>query len=161
MAACSDLLPTGAFPDVGFSWLAWIGIVPLLAAISQPLVARESGLSFLAGMTQLPHTLSIRVPLCPMRTYGRLPWPVACHSGPYWRPAWPCFLRAFTAPLSAACGHDRYSPLFLAPTFGGLRISSVVFPERELSVRMVDTPSTRNCISFQISISLGAVRCFF
>jgi apolipoprotein N-acyltransferase len=74
MAVCSGLLLTGAFPDVGFSWLAWIGIVPLLTAVRNLPWRRGFGLGFLAGMA---HFLTLVYWVAyTMRTYGHLPWPV-------------------------------------------------------------------------------------
>ncbi len=74
LAAGSGLLLTGAFPDAGFSWLAWFGIVPLLLAIHNLSWRKAFGLGFLAGMV---HFLTLVYWIAyTMRTYGYLPWPV-------------------------------------------------------------------------------------
>jgi apolipoprotein N-acyltransferase len=74
MAAFSGLLLTGAFPDIGLSWLAWIGLVPLLFAVRNLPWFRGFGLGFLTGMV---HYLTLIYWIAyTMRTYGHLPWPV-------------------------------------------------------------------------------------
>lgn len=74
MAACSGLLLTAAFPDIGYSGLAWIGVVPLLLAVRNLPWRKGFGLGFLAGMA---HYLTLVYWVAyTMRTYGHLPWPV-------------------------------------------------------------------------------------
>ncbi len=72
LAAVSGLLLTASFPKIGLDWLAWIALVPLLAALAD-LSARESfRIGFIAGLVHYLTLLYWVVPV--MRTYGYLPW---------------------------------------------------------------------------------------
>lgn len=72
LAAISGLLLTASFPKIGLDWLAWIALVPLLAALAD-LSARESfRIGFIAGLVHYLTLLYWVVPV--MRTYGYLPW---------------------------------------------------------------------------------------
>jgi len=74
LAASSGLLLTAAFPNLQLSWLAWFGVVPLLAAIRDCGVKKSFKLGFSAGLI---HYLTLIYWLAyTMRTYGYLPWPV-------------------------------------------------------------------------------------
>ena len=71
-AAVSGLLMSAAFPKVGLSGLAWIALVPLLAALrgQTPKDAFRTGM--IAG---LAHYLTLLYwVVFTMRTYGYLPW---------------------------------------------------------------------------------------
>jgi apolipoprotein N-acyltransferase len=112
MAACSGLLLTGAFPDIGFSWLAWIGIVPLLAAVRNLPWRRGFGLGFLAGMA---HFLTLVYWIAyTMRTYGHLPWPVGVSILVLLAAYLSLFFASFTA-LVCRLRLQPHSTLFLAP----------------------------------------------
>ncbi|MEN8779943.1 MAG: apolipoprotein N-acyltransferase [Desulfobacterales bacterium] len=112
MAACSGLLLTGAFPDIGFSWLAWIGIVPLLAAVRNLPWRRGFGLGFLAGMA---HFLTLVYWIAyTMRTYGHLPWPVGVSILALLAAYLALFFASFTA-LVCRLRPQPHSTLFLAP----------------------------------------------
>lgn len=71
-AALSGLLLSAAFPKVGFSWLAWIALVPLLLVLRR----QRSGSAFRIGMIAgLAHYLTLLYwVVFTMRTYGFLPW---------------------------------------------------------------------------------------
>jgi len=74
LAASSGLMLTAAFPNLQLSWLAWFGLVPLLAAIRDCGVKKSFKLGFSAGLI---HYLTLIYWLAyTMRTYGYLPWPV-------------------------------------------------------------------------------------
>jgi apolipoprotein N-acyltransferase len=112
MAACSGLLLTGAFPDVGFNWLAWIGIVPLLAAVRNLPWRKGFGLGFLAGMV---HFLTLVYWVAyTMRTYGHLPWPVCISILALLAACLALFFAYFTA-LVCRLRPQPLSTLFLAP----------------------------------------------
>lgn len=112
MAACSGLLLTSAFPDVGVSWLAWIGIVPLLAAIRNLPWRKGFGLGFLAGMA---HFLTLVYWVAyTMRTYGHLPWPVGVSILALLAACLALFL-AFFAALVCRLRPQPLSTLFLVP----------------------------------------------
>ena len=112
MAACSGLLLTGAFPDVGFSWLAWIGIVPLLAAVRNLPWRKGFGLGFLAGMV---HFLTLVYWVAyTMRTYGHLPWPVGISILALLAACLALFFASFTG-LVCRLRPQPLSTLFLAP----------------------------------------------
>jgi apolipoprotein N-acyltransferase len=71
-AVFSGLLLTGSFPKIGFDWLAWFALIPLLYVLKDlsPKAGFKTG--FFAG---LAHYLSLLYWLVPvMRTYGYLPW---------------------------------------------------------------------------------------
>jgi apolipoprotein N-acyltransferase len=71
LAVLSGLLLTGAFPKIGWAWLAWFALVPLLAAISNLSVRQSFRIGFITG---LAHYLSLLYWVVPvMRTYGYLP----------------------------------------------------------------------------------------
>ncbi len=71
IAALSGLLLTGAFPKIGWDWLAWFALVPLLYTLKD----RNAGAGFRLGfITGLIHFLTLLYWLVPvMRTYGYLP----------------------------------------------------------------------------------------
>jgi apolipoprotein N-acyltransferase len=71
LAVVSGLLLTGAFPKIGWDWLAWVGLVPLLFALKNLSAGRGFRMGFIAGLV---HYLSLLYWLVPvMRTYGYLP----------------------------------------------------------------------------------------
>ena len=112
MAACSGLLLTGAFPDFGFSWLAWIGIVPLLAAVRNLSWRKGFSLGFLAGMT---HFLTLVYWVAyTMRTYGHLPWPVGISILALLAACLAMFFASFTA-LVCRLRPQPLATLFLVP----------------------------------------------
>jgi len=112
MAVCSGLLLTGAFPNVGFSWLVWIGIVPLLAAVRNLPWRKGFGLGFLAGMA---HFLTLVYWVAyTMRTYGHLPWPVCISILGLLAACLAMFLASFTA-LVCRLRLQPLATLFLAP----------------------------------------------
>lgn len=68
----SGLLLTAAFPEWGFSYLAWIALVPLLVCLRD----LSPGNGFRAGfMTGMVHYLTLMYWLAyTMSTYGNMPW---------------------------------------------------------------------------------------
>ncbi|MFZ0131895.1 MAG: apolipoprotein N-acyltransferase [Desulfobacterales bacterium] len=113
LAAGSGLLLTGAFPDVGLSWLAWIGLVPLFLAVRNLSWRPAFGLGFLAGMI---HFLSLVYWVAyTMRTYGHLPWPVGISILILLAACLALFPAAFTALLGRQRPHPL-AALLLAPT---------------------------------------------
>lgn len=112
MAVCSGLLLTGAFPDTGLSWLAWIGIVPLLAAVRNLSWRKGFGLGFMAGMA---HFLTLVYWVAyTMRTYGHLPWPVGVSILALLAACLALFVASFTA-LVCRLRPQPFTTLFLAP----------------------------------------------
>lgn len=74
-AAVSGLLLTASFPKIGFEWLAWFALVPLLYALRELSPGAGFRMGFIAGVV---HYLSLLYWLVPvMRTYGYLPWYLA------------------------------------------------------------------------------------
>ena len=71
LAVLSGLLLTGAFPKIGWDWLAWFALVPLLAAISNLSVSQSFRIGFITGLVHYLSLLYWVVPV--MRTYGYLP----------------------------------------------------------------------------------------
>jgi apolipoprotein N-acyltransferase len=71
LAVLSGLLLTGAFPKIGWDWLAWFALVPLLAAISNLSVRESFRIGFVTGLVHYLSLLYWVVPV--MRTYGYLP----------------------------------------------------------------------------------------
>ncbi len=72
MILVSGLLLTGAFPDWGFSYLAWIALVPLLICLGDLSPVNGFKAGFLTGMT---HYLTLMYWLAyTMNTYGGMPW---------------------------------------------------------------------------------------
>jgi apolipoprotein N-acyltransferase len=70
-AVLSGLLLTGAYPKIGWDWLAWMALVPLLYAIKDLSAGAGFRMGFIAGLV---HFLSLLYWLVPvMRTYGYLP----------------------------------------------------------------------------------------
>ena len=71
LAVVSGLLLTGAFPKIGWDWLAWVALVPLLFALKNLSAGRGFRIGFITGLV---HYLSLLYWLVPvMRTYGYLP----------------------------------------------------------------------------------------
>jgi apolipoprotein N-acyltransferase len=72
LAVLSGCLLTGAFPKIGFSWLAWVGLTPLFFAIAQQSLSNAFRLGIVAGLS---HYLTLMYWLVKtMQTYGQLPW---------------------------------------------------------------------------------------
>ncbi len=70
-AVTSGLLLTASFPRIGLSWLAWIALVPLLAAISDLQFRQSFRLGLLSGLV---HYLTLIYWISyTMGTYGHLP----------------------------------------------------------------------------------------
>ena len=71
----SGLLLTGAFPQTGMAWLAWIALVPLLRVLDGVSARQGFYLGLAAGCA---HYFSLLYWLVPtLRTYGGLPWVLA------------------------------------------------------------------------------------
>lgn len=71
-ALLSGLALSAAFPKTGFSWLAWIALIPLLVGIRGASPRRSFGLGLVAGIS---HFLTLVYWLAgTMHTYGHLPW---------------------------------------------------------------------------------------
>lgn len=71
LAIVSGVLMTCAFPKIGWDWLAWVALVPLLYALKDLSAGRSFRMGFITGLV---HFLSLLYWLVPvMRTYGYLP----------------------------------------------------------------------------------------
>jgi apolipoprotein N-acyltransferase len=71
LAIASGVLLTCAFPKIGWDWLAWVALVPLLYALKDLSAGRGFRMGFITGLV---HFLSLLYWLVPvMRTYGYLP----------------------------------------------------------------------------------------
>ncbi|MGD9138298.1 MAG: apolipoprotein N-acyltransferase, partial [Desulfobacterales bacterium] len=71
IAALSGLLLTGAFPKIGWDWLAWFALVPLLYTLKDNNAGAGFRLGFITGLIHFLTLLYWLVPV--MRTYGYLP----------------------------------------------------------------------------------------
>jgi apolipoprotein N-acyltransferase len=71
LAVLSGLLLTGSFPKIGWDWLAWFALVPLLAAISNLPARQGFRIGFITGLVHYLTLLYWVVPV--MKTYGYLP----------------------------------------------------------------------------------------
>ena len=72
LAGVSGLLLTGAFPNVGWQWLAWFALLPLWMALSTASVRKGFLLGWIFGMV---HFLTLIYWIAyTMRVYGYLPW---------------------------------------------------------------------------------------
>ena len=71
LAALSGLLLTGAFPKIGWDWLIWLALMPLLFAIKDMPPRPAFRLGFITGLIHFMTLLYWLVPV--MRTYGYLP----------------------------------------------------------------------------------------
>lgn len=71
LAAISGILLTGAFPKVGFDWLVWFALLPLLYALKDMPARAAFRMGFVTGMVHFLTLLYWLVPV--MRTYGYLP----------------------------------------------------------------------------------------
>jgi apolipoprotein N-acyltransferase len=71
-ALTSGFLLTCAFPKIGLEWLAWIALIPLLAALRHRSPKEGFVLGLIAGAA---HYLTLLYWLVPtMKNYGYLPW---------------------------------------------------------------------------------------
>ena len=71
LAVVSGLLLTAAFPKIGFSWLAWVALIPLLLAIKGLSPGSAFRLGFITGLI---HYLTLLYWIIyTMQTYGGLP----------------------------------------------------------------------------------------
>lgn len=74
LACASGLLLTGSFPNIDAGWLAWVALVPLLAAVKRLGWQKAFGVGFVTGLV---HYLTLIYWIAyTMRTFGHLPWPV-------------------------------------------------------------------------------------
>jgi apolipoprotein N-acyltransferase len=71
LAAISGLLLTGAFPKIGFDWLIWFALLPLLYALKNMPAWAAFRMGFVTGLIHFLTLLYWLVPV--MRTYGYLP----------------------------------------------------------------------------------------
>lgn len=71
MAALSGAMLTAAFPKVGWDWMAWVALVPLLFSVRGHSGAHAFRLGFLAGLSHQMTLLYWVVPT--MQIYGQLP----------------------------------------------------------------------------------------
>jgi len=70
-AVLSGLLLTGSFPKIGFAWLAWFSLVPLLVSLRGISLRDGFCIGFFAGLT---HYLTLLYWVAyTMETYGNLP----------------------------------------------------------------------------------------
>ncbi|MDM8526547.1 apolipoprotein N-acyltransferase [Desulfococcaceae bacterium HSG8] len=70
-SALSGLLLTGAFPNIGFDWLAWFALVPLMFCLRDISLKEGFQFGFITGLTHYL-TLTYWV-VYTMKTYGYLP----------------------------------------------------------------------------------------
>jgi len=71
LAVSSGLLLTASFPKVGFHWMAWFALVPLLLSVRSLSPQKSLKIGFLAGII---HYLTLMYWLVhTMKSYGRLP----------------------------------------------------------------------------------------
>lgn len=72
LAGAAGLLLTAAFPDLDLNWIAWIALVPLMAALRNASGRTAFRRGMIAGMV---HYMTLIYWLVyTMRTYGGLPW---------------------------------------------------------------------------------------
>ena len=71
LAALSGLLLTGAFPKIGWDWLIWFALLPLLYVLKDLSPRCAFRMGFVTGLTHFVTLLYWLVPV--MRTYGFLP----------------------------------------------------------------------------------------
>ncbi|MBE9544257.1 MAG: apolipoprotein N-acyltransferase [Proteobacteria bacterium] len=71
LAAVSGLLLTGAFPKIGWDWLIWFALLPLLYALKDMPARSAFRMGFITGLIHFLTLLYWLVPV--MRTYGYLP----------------------------------------------------------------------------------------
>jgi len=71
LAALSGLLLTGAFPKIGWDWLIWFALLPLLYVLKDLPPRPAFRMGFVTGLTHFVTLLYWLVPV--MRTYGFLP----------------------------------------------------------------------------------------
>ena len=71
LAVLSGLLLTGAFPKIGWDWLIWFALLPLLIALKDLSPRSAFRLGLITGVTHFLTLLYWLVPV--MRTYGFLP----------------------------------------------------------------------------------------
>lgn len=113
-AAGSGLMLTAAFPDLSLSGLAFVALVPLLAAVTGRRSSEAFRLGFLAGMVHYASLLSWVV--YTMGTYGQLPLflsvPVLGLLAAY--------LSLYPAAFAALWGRLRVPLWVLAPAAGAL-----------------------------------------
>jgi apolipoprotein N-acyltransferase len=105
LAAASGLLLTASFPDLELSWLVWVALVPLLAALRNTGVKQSIMLGFVMGVA---HYMTLLYWLAyTMRTYGYLPW-LLCGTVLI---LFSIYLSLFVALFSAAIARLRMNPL--------------------------------------------------
>jgi apolipoprotein N-acyltransferase len=71
LAVLSGLLLTGAFPKIGWDWLIWFALLPLLYVLKDLSPRPALRMGFITGLTHFLTLLYWLVPV--MRTYGFLP----------------------------------------------------------------------------------------
>ena len=71
LAAVSGILLTGAFPKIGWDWLIWFALLPLLYALKDMPARSAFRMGFITGLIHFLTLLYWLVPV--MRTYGYLP----------------------------------------------------------------------------------------
>ena len=99
LAALSGALLTCSFPKIGWDWLAWIALVPLLYALKDLPPGRAFRIGFIAGLV---HFLSLLYWLVPvMRTYGYLPAYLSVSVLFLFAAFLALFIASFTAALAA------------------------------------------------------------
>lgn len=105
LAAASGMLLTASFPKIGWDWLAWFALAPLLVSV-QGLSVKKS---FVLGLTAgLVHYLTLVYWLAyTMTTYGNLPFPVAVSI----LVLMAAYLALYPALFTAAIGVFRLHPI--------------------------------------------------
>jgi apolipoprotein N-acyltransferase len=112
-AVLSGVLLTGAFPKIGFDWLAWIALVPLLYGIKDLSASGGFRIGFITGVV---HFLSLLYWLVPvMRTYGYLPMYLSVSILVLFAAFLALFIALFSTALTAV-GRRPIRCLVLVPT---------------------------------------------
>jgi len=112
LAALSGLLLTGAFPKVGWDWLAWFALVPLLYALKDLSARSAFRIGFIAGLFHYLTLLYWLVPV--MLTYGYLPFYLSISVLFLFASVLAVFIALFSMALSAA-GPKSVRCLVLTP----------------------------------------------
>jgi len=112
LAAISGLLLTGAFPKIGFDWLIWFALLPLLYALRNMPAWAAFRLGFVTGLIHFLTLLYWLVPV--MRTYGYLPAYLSITVLCLFAAVLALFIALFSAVL-AACGKTPVRSLIMIP----------------------------------------------
>jgi apolipoprotein N-acyltransferase len=126
LAVFSGLLLTASFPKIGFDWLVWAALVPLLVALRRLSPKAGFRMGFIAGMV---HYLSLLYWLVPvMRTYGHLPGYLSIAILLLFAVVLAMFIAVFTAVLTAIGKRPWHGLFIIAPAWISIEyIRSFIF----------------------------------